>query len=112
MDVTQRPLHCSDIKREIIHIRDKSSWDKDNSQKVRLTGIATDIARLHTIALQDKYQKEYPNCLTNFKSKEHNEYGKIAYEAFGGKLDLDNANKKLFRNILKVVTIDKKSNIM
>lgn len=107
LDITKRPLHCSDIKREIIHIKDKNIWEKDNDQKLRLTTIATDISRLNTIALQGKYQEEYPNCLIDFKSKEHNEYGKIAYEAFGGKLDLDVANRKLFRNILKVVTIDK-----
>ena len=48
-----------------------------------------------------------PNCFKDTKSKEHNEYGKIAYEAFGGKLDLDVANKKFFRNIFKIVAIDK-----
>ena len=107
LDITKRPLHCSDIKREIIHIRDKKNWEKDNDQKMRLTGIATDISRLNTIALQGKYQEQYPHCLKDSKSKEHNEYGKIAYEAFGGKLDLDTANKKFFRNLLKVVAIDK-----
>jgi|UniRef100_A0A6C0IKH5 hypothetical protein len=107
LDVSKRPLHCSDIKREIIHIRDKNNWEKDNDQKLRLTGIATDISRLNTIALQGKYQEQYPHCLRDSKSKEHNEYGKIAYEAFGGKLDLDTANKKFFRNLFKVVAIDK-----
>jgi hypothetical protein len=38
---------------------------------------------------------------------EHKEYGKIAYEAFGGKLDIDKANKKLFRNIMKAAVIKK-----
>lgn len=107
LDITKRPLHCSDVKREIIYIRDKNNWEKDSDQKMRLTSVATDITRLNTIALQNKYQLEYPNCLTDYKSKEHEEYARIAYEAFGGKLNLDEANKKLFRNILKVVTIDK-----
>ena len=107
LDVSRRPLHCSDVKREIIHIRDKNNWEKDNDQKLRLTGIATDISRLNTVALQGKYQQQYPHCLKDTKSKEHNEYGKIAYEAFGGKLDLDIANKKFFRNIFKIVAIDK-----
>jgi hypothetical protein len=107
LDITKRPLHCSDIKREIIHIRDKKNWEKDNDQKMRLTGIATDISRLNTIALQGKYQEQYPHCLKDSNSKEHTEYGKIAYEAFGGKLDLDTANKKFFRNLFKIVAIDK-----
>ena len=110
LDISQRPLHCSDVKRETVYIRDKNSWKKENDQKNHLTKIATDIARINTIALQNDYQKKYPYCLTDRKSKEHNEYGKIAYEAFGGKLDIDEANKKLFRNIMKVVAI-KKNNL-
>jgi hypothetical protein len=107
LDITQRPLHCSDIKRETIYIRDKNLWTKESDQKVRLTKIAMDISRINTTVLQNEYQKLYPNCLTDFKSKEHEEYGKIAYEAFGGKLNIDKANKKLFRNIMKMVSISK-----
>ena len=107
LDVTKRPLHCSDIKRETVYIRDKNLWNKENDQKLRLTRVATDIARLNTIVLQNEYQKLYPRCLFDFKSKEHDEYGKIAYEAFGGLLDIEKANKKLFRNIMKIVAINK-----
>ena len=107
LDITKRPLHCSDMKRETVYIRDKNLWTKENDQKVRLTKVATDIVRLNTIALQNKYQEMYPNCLTDVKSNEHKEYGKIAYEAFGGLLDIEKANKKLFRNIMKIVAINK-----
>lgn len=107
IDITKRPLHCSDLKRETVYIRDKHLWNKENIEKKKLTKIATDISRLNTIALQGKYQEEYPNCLTDFKSKEHEEYGKIAYEAFGGKLDIDTANKKLFKSLMRFVAIDK-----
>ena len=93
LDITKRPLHCSDMKRETVYIRDKNLWTKENDQKVRLTKVATDIVRLNTIALQNKYQEMYPNCLTDVKSNEHKEYGKIAYEAFGGLLDIEKANK-------------------
>ena len=107
LDVTKRPLHCSDLKRESIYIRDKNLWNKGDNKMKRLTKIATDITRLNTTALQGEYQKKYPHCLTDTKSKEHDEYGKIAYEAFGGKIHIDKANKKLFHNIMKYVVIDK-----
>lgn len=107
LDVTKRPLHCSDLKRESIYIRDKNLWNKGDDKKKRLSKIATDITRLNTIALQGEYQNRYPHCLIDTKSKEHGEYGKIAYEAFGGKIDIDKANKKLFHNIMKYVVIDK-----
>jgi hypothetical protein len=107
LDVSKRPLHCSDLKRETVHIRDKNKWEKENNQRNRLTKVMTDIVRLNTIALQNEYKEKYPNCMTDYNSKEHEEYGKIVYEAFGGKLDLDNANKKLLRNILKRILINK-----
>jgi hypothetical protein len=40
LDETVRPMHCSDIKRETLYIKDNDTWDKDhNKQKIR-TAIA------------------------------------------------------------------------
>ena len=36
LDETVRPMHCSDIKRETLYIKDNDTWDKDdNKQKIR-----------------------------------------------------------------------------
>uniref|UniRef100_A0A6C0HCX0 C2H2-type domain-containing protein n=1 Tax=viral metagenome TaxID=1070528 RepID=A0A6C0HCX0_9ZZZZ len=36
LDVTMRPMHCSDIKRETLYIKDNDTWNKDDTkQKVR-----------------------------------------------------------------------------
>jgi hypothetical protein len=36
LDETLRPMHCNDIKRETLYIKDNDTWDKDdNKQKVR-----------------------------------------------------------------------------
>jgi hypothetical protein len=36
LDKTLRPMHCNDIKRETLYIKDNDTWDKDdNKQKVR-----------------------------------------------------------------------------
>jgi hypothetical protein len=38
LDETVRPIHCSDIKREILYIKDNDVWNKDeNQQKIRNT---------------------------------------------------------------------------
>jgi len=107
IDITRRPMHCSDIKRETIYIRDLKGWEKENSHKVRLNRVLNEITRLNTIALQGLYQKMYPHCLTDHKSKEHKEYGEIVYNAFGGKGDLDQLNKIIIRNLIKVIKIQK-----
>jgi len=107
IDITKRPMHCSDIKRETIYIRDLKGWEKENSHKVRLNRVLNEITRLNTIALQGIYQKAYPHCLTDHKSKEHKEYGEIAYNAFGGKGDIDKLNKIIIRNLVKEIRIQK-----
>jgi hypothetical protein len=36
LDETLRPMHCNDLKRETLYIKDNDTWDKDdNKQKVR-----------------------------------------------------------------------------
>jgi hypothetical protein len=37
LDVTKRPLHFTDIKRETIYIKEADAWNKDNEDKTKLT---------------------------------------------------------------------------
>lgn len=107
IEYTRRPMHCSDVKRETIYIRDKRKWEKDNEQKERINELLHQVTRMNTIALQDIYQKKYPDCLTNHNSKEHKEYGEIAYNAFGGKGNTDQLNKYIIKNLIKEIKIEK-----
>lgn len=108
IEYTRRPMHCSDVKRETIYIRDKRKWEKENEQKERIHELLHCVTRMNTIALQGIYQKKYPHCLTNHKSKEHKEYGEIAYNAFGGsKGDADKLNKYIIKNLIKEIKIEK-----
>ena len=35
MEVNQRPIHCTDVKRETIYIKDDDKWDKsENNDKI------------------------------------------------------------------------------
>ena len=33
LDITKRPVHCTDKKRETIYIKDENKWEKDEEQK-------------------------------------------------------------------------------
>jgi phenylpyruvate tautomerase PptA (4-oxalocrotonate tautomerase family) len=39
LDLTNRPIHCTDAKRETIYVKVEEQWDKDNSIKVIQKGI-------------------------------------------------------------------------
>jgi len=39
MALNDRPIHCSDVKRETIYVKEENQWDKENSTKVIQRGI-------------------------------------------------------------------------
>ena len=106
LDITKRPIHSTDAKRNSIYIKDNNIWEKDEKEK--MIDILWDVTRLETRALEDKYKKEYPKCETDRDSREHEEYWRIFYNAMGGKAgNVDDLHKKVINKIVQNVTIDK-----
>ena len=33
LELHKRPIHCSDLKREVLYVKDNDTWEKDNSEK-------------------------------------------------------------------------------
>jgi len=106
LDVTKRPIHSTDVKRNSIYIKDDDVWEKD--EKDRLMSILWDVARKETQALEAKYKLEFPKCETDRNSREHEEYWRIFYNAMGGKGgNIDDLQKNVIRRIVQNVAIDK-----
>lgn len=108
LDVTKRPIHSSDVKRETLYIKDNGTWEKDNDQKERLRKVLWDITRLKTCALEEKYKLMYPQVETDRDSKEHNEYWKIFHNAMGGDAgSVDHLQSKVIKRVVQNVAINK-----
>ena len=106
LDITKRPIHCTDVKRNSIYIKDDNVWEKDETEK--LMSSLWDVARKETQALENKYKSEYPKCETDRNSREHEEYWRIFYNAMGGKGgDIKDLQKKVIKKIAQHVAIDK-----
>ena len=39
MEETKRPMHCTDLKREVLYIKDNDEWSKENDSKEALKGL-------------------------------------------------------------------------
>ena len=39
MDVLERPIHCTDVNRKTLYVKDNDTWEKDNELKLLLNGI-------------------------------------------------------------------------
>jgi hypothetical protein len=106
LDVTKRPVHCTDEKREIIYIKEAGVWvkDEDNSKLRRLIKTVSNRNFKHTRL----YKEKYPDCV-HADSKYSDRYVKIVLEATGGgsKCNDYESENKIMKKIAKAITIDK-----
>jgi hypothetical protein len=106
LDVTERPVHCTDKKRETIYIKDDNKWEKEDDNKSRLRKAIKKIASKNH-KLLPAYREKYPGC-QYAESKHADKYNKMVIEVLGGEGDNDAEKEdKIIRNISKVATIKK-----
>ena len=110
LEIHDRPIHCSDQKREVIYIKDNDEWTKEEDNKPILTKAIKVIAN-ENIKNISEWRKEYPDC-TNADSKKNNLYLKIVSNSMSG-CSAEESNKninKIISNVAKRVVIDKTIN--
>jgi hypothetical protein len=106
LDVTQRPIHCTDNKREVLYVKDEDKWEKDNEENKKLRKAIKHIAQKNS-KLIPEFKNKYPDCIKS-ESKKSDQYNKLIIEAMGGKGDNDlEKEDKIIKKISKEVTIDK-----
>jgi len=102
-----RPLHCSDIKREVLYIKDNDEWTKETENKPILTKAIKTIAN-ENIKQISKWKDNYPDCIKS-DSKKNDLYLKIVSNSMSGtfKEECDKNYNKIITNVAKKVVIDK-----
>jgi hypothetical protein len=106
LDVTQRPIHCTDKKRETLYIKDEDKWEKENNEKNKIKKVIKKVANKNIMLLQ-KFKEAHPDCGKS-ASKFSDQYNKIIIESMGGSGDNDSEKEdKIIKNISNVTTIDK-----
>jgi hypothetical protein len=105
LDVTQRPLHCTDKKRETIYIKDEDKWEKDE-EKNKIRKVIKKVAFKNARLIQ-KFKEKHPDY-NEYHSKYSTQYNKLIIESFGGSGDNDlEKEDKIIRNIAKNTVVDK-----
>jgi hypothetical protein len=106
LDVTQRPVHCADKKREVLYIKDDNKWEREDSDSQKLRKMIKRVA-LKNYKQVKEFKEKYPDC-NKSDSKYADKYNKIIIESMGGEGDHENENEnKIIKNISKEVVIDK-----
>jgi len=107
LDVTQRPVHCTDKKRETMYVKDEDTWEKDeeNKQMHKVVKKVTD----KNARLILKYKEAHPDCMT-YHSRFNDKYNKIIVESMGGSgNNMFEKEEKIIAKVSKEVTVDKES---
>ena len=108
LEVCKRPIHCSDAKREVFHIKNEDSWEKERELLIKCI---KQITRKSIILLAD-WREAHPGCM-DLHNKQNDRYNKINCETLGPYLDEEEEKcfNKIISSVAKATTIDKKSNL-
>ena len=107
IEINDRPIHCSDSKREVVYIKDNNQWNKDTEDNPLLTNAIKQVARKNIKQISE-WTKDNPKY-NDSSSKQNDTYLKIVSEAMSGS-SIDESNKnysKIIKNIAKETVIDK-----
>ena len=106
LDITQRPVHCADKKREVLYIKDDNKWEREDGDNKNIRKMIKRVALKNYKQVKD-FREKYPDC-NKSNSKYADKYNKIIVESMGGEGDNEKENEdKIIRNISKEVVIDK-----
>ena len=106
LDIPKRPVHCTDLKRETMYIKDNNEWERDTPDNKKLQKMISMIAKRNyaTIPL---WRNEYPES-EDMNNPMYNFNIDILRNVLGdvgdGQTKLD---KKVIKNLSKYITVEK-----
>jgi len=106
LDVTERPIHCTDKKRETMYIKDEDKWEKEDEKKAKLHKMVRKITNKNILLISD-FKELHPDWKKS-TSKVSDQFNKIIIESMGGVGDNDfEKEEKIIKRVAKEVFIDK-----
>ncbi len=98
LDVKKRPIHCTDLKRKTLYIKDENEWEKDNSQLIEKS--ITKVKKKHTDAIK-QWETLHPKW--NESEEETEQYLDFVRTVINNMNETD--ENKIITNISKEVDI-------
>ena len=107
LDITKRPIHCTDVKRDIMHIKNEGKWERETSDQKEIKKAIKQIENRNVMHLYD-WKDAHPGC-GDWDSKLNTKFLKMQYEAMGsgGEEQELKDYKKIIRKVSENTIIDK-----
>ena len=107
LDIYKRPVHCSDLKREIIYVKDFNKWEKEVKENTKIKEVIAQITHKN-IKQIPKWVEQNPNY-KNINSIENDTYLTLINNSMAG-IDYDeteNNLNKIISNVAKEILLCK-----
>ena len=107
LDTYKRPLHCTDLKRETLYIKENDEWSRENDSKEALKGLVNKVANKNCKNIE-QWRDEHPEY--QIVDSPHNvEYMKLCNIILGGLGEQENKQfrDKIVRSVIKEVLVNK-----
>jgi hypothetical protein len=107
LDKHKRPIHCSDLKREVLYIKDENKWEKDSEDKQMLQRAIKEVTYKNIRQIAE-WVKKYPDCRQS-DSRKNDQYIRITMNSMSGGTEEEQEKNinKIIANIAKEVVIEK-----
>jgi hypothetical protein len=108
MEPHVRPIHCTDLKREIVYVKDSNKWAKEDENKTHIRKAVRIVADKNQAQVHP-WIEQNPNyeILDTPECDKYFEYTKASLGGYGREEDRKFENK-IINNILKETVINKK----
>jgi hypothetical protein len=94
LDMCKRPIHCSDLKKEVMYIKDEDDWEQDNENKSKIKKVVEDVSKKNMLMLHEA------------QSEDEDINVKMVLESTGGQGDKSKKDTQIIKNIAKAVIIE------
>jgi hypothetical protein len=104
LDISKRPIHCSDLKREIIYVKDENKWSKEKEKlKLAIKHVAH-----KNIQMIPAWKQQNPSYMID-EGKINDKYMQIVMKSMGGSNNIQDKTyeEKIMKNVVKSVIIEK-----
>jgi len=107
LDINKRPVHCSDLKREVLYVKNEDKWSKENEENKKIKD-AIKIITHKNIKQIPKWIEFNPECRNNESSK-NDDYLKLISNCMTGNTTEEQSNNisKIITKIAKEILIEK-----
>ena len=107
LDTHKRPIHCSDLKREVLYIKSDDKWEKDDEDNQQIRSAIKQVAHKN-IRQIPVWTSNHPEC-KDPTSKQNDQYLKIVSNSMSGITSEEQSKNvsQIIKNLAKEVVISK-----